>query len=68
MSIKSDEKDQLDSEQGLNLQFKGNELIAIGEEQIQNDLDEQQPYKGTTKIIIFKKKLFFFLSNFRYNR
>jgi hypothetical protein len=46
MSIKNDEIDQLDCQQGLNLEFKGNELIAIGEQQIQNDLNEQQQYRG----------------------
>jgi hypothetical protein len=46
MSIKSDEKDQLDSSEGINLLFKGNEQIAIGEEQIQNDFDQQQTYRG----------------------
>jgi hypothetical protein len=52
-SLKNDEKDQLDSEQGFHLQFKGNEQIAIGEQQIQNDLDEQQLYKGL--IFIYQK-------------
>jgi hypothetical protein len=46
MSIKSDEKDQLDSSEGINVLFKGNEQIAIGEEQIQNDFDQQQTYRG----------------------
>jgi hypothetical protein len=41
MSIKIDQIDQLDSQQGLNLQFNGNELIAIGEQEIQNDFDQQ---------------------------
>jgi len=46
ISIKNDQLDILDYQQGSNLQFKGNELIAIGEQQIQNDLDEQQQFKG----------------------
>ena len=48
ISIKTDDKDQLDSQQGLNLQFKGNESIAIGEQLISNDLDQQQIYKDIT--------------------
>ncbi|CAF3014200.1 unnamed protein product [Rotaria sp. Silwood2] len=48
MSIKNDDKHQLDSLEGLNLQFKGNEQIAIGEEQIQNDFNEQQTYRDLT--------------------
>lgn len=54
MSIKSDEKDQLDSSEGINLLFKGNEQIAIGEEQIQNDFDQQQTYRG--EILFLKIK------------
>jgi hypothetical protein len=46
MSIKIDQIDQLDSEQGLNLQFNGNESIAIGEQQIQNDLEQQDLIPG----------------------
>ncbi|CAF0805567.1 unnamed protein product [Rotaria sordida] len=52
MSIKTDEKLQLDSLEGLNLQFKGNEQIAIGEEQIQNDFNEQQIYRDLTNSTI----------------
>ncbi|CAF1048697.1 unnamed protein product [Adineta steineri] len=48
MSIKVDDKDQLDSSQGLNLLFKGNEQIAIGEQYIQNDFDQQQIYRDLT--------------------
>ncbi|CAF0871791.1 unnamed protein product [Rotaria sp. Silwood1] len=48
MSIKNDDKHQLDSLEGLNLQFKGNEQIAIGEEQIQNDFNEEQIYRDLT--------------------
>lgn len=46
MSIKYDDKDQLDSLDGLKLEFKGNELIAIGEKQIENDFNQQQIYQG----------------------
>ncbi|UJR38564.1 hypothetical protein I4U23_031230 [Adineta vaga] len=48
MSIKNDENQQLDSLQGLELQFHGNEQIAIGEEEIQNDFDEEQTYRDLT--------------------
>ncbi|CAF0868442.1 unnamed protein product [Adineta ricciae] len=49
MSIKSEEKQQFDSTQSSHLEFKGNETIAIGEEQIQNDFDdEQQSFKDIT--------------------
>jgi hypothetical protein len=53
ISIKTDEKYQLDSEQGLQLQFKGNELIAIGEEQIQNDFDQQPISRTDNDILLF---------------
>ncbi|CAF1259763.1 unnamed protein product [Adineta ricciae] len=48
MSIKSEEKQQFDSTESSHLEFKGNETIAIGEEQIQNDFDEQQSFKDIT--------------------
>ena len=46
-SIKSNEIYQLDSQNNSHLQFKGNESIAIGDEHINNDLQqEQQLFKG----------------------
>ncbi|CAF3829330.1 unnamed protein product [Rotaria magnacalcarata] len=48
MSIKNDDKDQLDSLEGLKLQFKGNEQIAIGEKHIENDFNEEQIYQDIT--------------------
>lgn len=51
MSIKTNETDQLDSEQAEDLKFKGNETIAIGEEQIQNDFDDEQLFKGKFKFL-----------------
>ena len=51
MSIKNEEKQQFDSTESSHLEFKGNETIAIGEEQIQNDFDEHQSFKGSFQII-----------------
>ena len=42
-SIKSNEIYQLDSQNHSQLSFKGNESIAIGEDTIQNDFQDQQP-------------------------
>jgi hypothetical protein len=52
MSIKNDQTDQLDSQQTFNLQFNGNESIAIGEQQIQNDLDQQDLIPGKSKLSV----------------
>ncbi|CAF1379556.1 unnamed protein product [Rotaria sp. Silwood1] len=50
-------KKQLDSEECLNLQFQEKEQIAIGEEQIQHDLDEQHTYRDiTTSAILLEEE------------
>ncbi|CAF3607789.1 unnamed protein product [Rotaria sp. Silwood1] len=45
------------SEECLNLQFQEKEQIAIGEEQIQHDLDEQHTYRDiTTSAILLEEE------------